>query len=236
MARKKQQINNDDLEKNQEVRQFQKEAELILSFNLTKLVNESTPLMQEWLDVQPPQFDSGEEYIFNKKFKNLAFNISGWSEEDLKVKFVSDVLELGHLEEGDGLVTFFDKIIEATVDGIKLKVKADFMMAKGLLNLLQVPYFHFHEYKPEINPTGEPMAQLLQSFLIAQVKNKNAQLPLYGVSMVGKQWTFIIMEGKTYCVSDTFACTKKDDLLKIIAILRKFRWLLDTRLRAAYEQ
>ncbi len=236
MARKKQQVNNDELEKNQEVWQFQKEAELVLSFGLTRIVEYQTPLMQEWLDVQPPEFNVVEQFIFEDKYKEALTQIAGWSEEDLKMKFIAYIIDLGNLKAGNGLVTFFDKITEATVEGMKLKVKADFMMAKGLLNLLQVPYFHFHEYKPELNPTGEPMAQLLQSFLIAQVKNKNAQLPLYGVSMVGKHWTFIIMEGKTYCVSDTFSCTKKDDLLKIIAILRKFRWLLDTRLRAAYEQ
>ncbi len=236
MAGKKQQVNNDELENNQEIRQFQKEAELIVTFGLKRITTYQTPLMQEWTTVENPVFNVGEQYIFDKKSTEVVDKISGWSEEDLKMKFVAHVLELGHLEEGDGLVTFFDKIIEATVEGIKLKVKADFMMVKGLLNLLQLPYFHFHEYKPELNPTGEPMAQLLQSFLIAQVKNKNAQLPLYGVSMVGEKWKFVIMEGKTYCVSESFTSTKKNDLLKIIAILRKFRWLLDTRLRAAYEQ
>lgn len=128
------------------------------------------------------------------------------------------------------IVTYFDKVISATVEGIKLTVKSDFMMAKGFLNVFQKPYFHFQEYKPQLNPKGEPMAQLLEAFLIAQVKNKDTKMPLYGVETIGKQWTFVIMEGKDYCVSKSFDCTDKDDLLKIIAILRKFRWILETRL------
>ena len=38
------------------------------------------------------------------------------------------------------------------------------------------------------------------------------------------------MEGKEYCISKSFAATEKDDLLKIIAILRKFKHILFTRL------
>jgi hypothetical protein len=75
------------------------------------------------------------------------------------------------------------------------------------------------------------MAQLLEAFLIAQVKNNDTELPLYGVETIGKHWTFAIMQGKEYCVSKSFDCTDKEDLLKIIAILRKYRWILETRLR-----
>ncbi len=206
-----------------------KEADLILLFNLTRIVDEQTLLMQEWLAVEPPIFNIAEQYIFDKKYKDVVLNIGGWGEEDLKIKFISDIIELGHLEAGNGLVTFFDKIISATVENTKLTVKADFLMAKGLLNVIQKPYFHFQEYKPQLNPKGEPMAQLLEAFLIAQAKNKD-NMPLYGVETIGKQWSFVIMEGKQYCISRSYDCTQKEDLLKIIAILRKFRFILETRL------
>jgi hypothetical protein len=227
MAKKKQ-INEN--EENLKGKQYDKEADLILLFHLKRITSYQTPLMKEWLDVENPILSTGEQYIFDKKSKEVVDKITGWSEEDLKIKFLSDVLELGHLEDGDGIVTFFDKMISATVEGIFLTVKADFVMAKGLLNVMQNPYFHFQEYKPQINPKGEPMAQLLEAFLIAQVKNKDTQMPLYGVEIIGKQWTFVIMEGKEYCISKSFDCTDKEDLLKIIAILRKFRWILETRL------
>jgi hypothetical protein len=76
---------------------------------------------------------------------------------------------------------------------------------------------------------GNPIARLLEAFLIAQVKNKNGK-PLYGVEIVGKHWTFVTMEGKEYCISNTYEATKKNDLLSIIAILRKFRAILYERL------
>ena len=73
------------------------------------------------------------------------------------------------------------------------------------------------------------MAQLLEAFLIAQEKNKNVK-PMYGVDIVGKQWSFVTMEGKDYCISETYNSIDKTDLLSIIAILRKFKDILETRL------
>ena len=152
------------------------------------------------------------------------------------MKFISPILDLGNILEGDDFVSFFEKSLEGDVEGCFLKVKTDFVVAKGLLNVLEIPYFHFlqvesfgQEYKPHLNPTGEPMAQLLEAFLIAQSKNDNGKA-FYGCEIIGANWRFVTMEGKTYCISKAFDCTDKDDLLQIIAILRKFRYILETEL------
>jgi hypothetical protein len=145
------------------------------------------------------------------------------------MKFIAAIIDLGYLVGGNGIVTYFDKTISATVEGTKLKVKSDFMVAKGILDVFSHPYFHFQEYKPNKNPTGDSMAQLLEAFLIAQQKNKNTK-PLYGIEVVGAIWKFVVMEGKEYCTSMSYDSLNKDDLLKIIAILRKFKHILFTRL------
>ncbi len=86
--------------------------------------------------------------------------------------------------------TYYEKTVEATVEGIFLKTKTDFMIAKGILDLVKTPYFHFQavgvpKYKKEKDPNGDPTAQLLEAFLVAQEKNKNGK-PLYGVCVVGR--------------------------------------------------
>jgi len=205
------------------------EAELVLQFNLKRITEYQTPLMQEWLDVKNPELDIVEQTIFDTVHRKGVVNMSTWSEEDLKMKFITHVLDLGHLKDENGVVGYFDKLIWAKVEGILLKVKSDFMLAKGFLDLHKNPYFHFQEYKPHKKPTGDPMGQLLEAFLIGQTKNEKP-IPLYGVEVVGKSWTFVIMDGKEYCVSPTFVATEKDDLLKIIAVLRKFRYILFSRL------
>ena len=70
---------------------------------------------------------------------------------------------------------------------------------------------------------------MLEAFLIAQVQNANNK-PLYGCEVIGGGWKFVVMEDKTYCVSKSFDCTEREDLLKIVAILRKFKDILETRL------
>jgi hypothetical protein len=214
---------------NTETMKSWREGELIDTFNLNRIITTQTPLMQAWLDVQIPELNVGEQYMFDKDLLKAQKNIVGWSEEDLKIKFISTILELGHLTEDDIVMSYFDKIISATVETINLTVKSDFMLAKGTLNVFKMPYFHFQEYKPQLNPSGEPMAQLLQAFLIAQEKNQHTK-PLYGAEVIGANWRFVTMEGKDYCISKTFDSVDKTDLLTIIAVLRKFRHILETEL------
>ena len=146
-----------------------REGELIESFNLNCIITHQTPLMQEWLAVDLPELNIGEQYSFDKTYSKAVKNLRGWSEEDLKIKFIGPILELGHIIDDDNnAISYFDKTISATVDGIRLIVKSDFMLAKGILDVVKTPYFHFQEYKPYKNPTGDSMAQLLEAFLISE--------------------------------------------------------------------
>jgi hypothetical protein len=200
-----------------------REGEMILTFKLNKIIEHQTATMQEWLSVIEPNFNAVEQGIF-ESLLHKALKVSVWSEENLKMKFISPILELGQVLDSDNL--------ESEVQGYKLSVKVDFTIGSGLLDYMETPYFHFQEYKPQKNPTGDPMAQLLEAFLIAQEKNKASGkiVPLYGCEIIGKNWTFITMEANAYCVSKSFDSTDKEDLLKIISILRKFREILETKL------
>lgn len=206
-----------------------REAELIGLFQLKRVIKTQTLQMQAWLSVEMPTLTVVEEGIFQEIYDEVVESIQGWSEEDLKMKFIAYVLMLGHLNKGRQFITCFEKTISGEVEGNFLKTKTDFMIASGILNLPINPYFHFQEYKPEINPTGEPMAQLLEAMLIAQAINKNGK-PIYGCEIIGKSWRFVILQGKEYCISPAYDCTQKEDLLLIIAILRKFRHILETEL------
>jgi hypothetical protein len=206
-----------------------KEGDLITTFKLTRIKQYKTLLMQDWLTVQPPTLNVAEQYLFDFVYEAALKSIEGWNEEDLKIKLIGPVLMLGQMTDDDTVIGYFDKTISATVEGIPLLVRADFMLAKGILDVFKTPYFHFQEYKPNKNPSGDSMAQLLEAFLIAQVKNKTAQ-PMYGVEIVGKQWTFVVMDGKEYCISPMYDATDRNSLLTIISILRKFKVILHTEL------
>ena len=65
--------------------------------------------------------------------------------------------------------------------------------------------------------------------LIAQSLNKNGK-PIYGAEIIGQNWKFVIMHGRDYCISRSFDSIDREDLLDIVAILRKFRYILETEL------
>jgi len=203
------------------------EAQLISLFGLDK-TKVATPLMQRWLD-SSVALDIYEQTLFRKVLQNAIDNIEAWAEEDLKMNFIAFILDLANMRSSKYIRTFFDKTIEAEVEGYYLKTKTDFIMGRGILDMLQTPYFHFQEYKKEKDPNGDPLAQLIEAFLIAKTLNKDNK-PLYGCTVVGRLWYFVTMEGKNYCISAAFDSTKEQDLLQIIAILRKFRVILETEL------
>ncbi|TAF67380.1 MAG: hypothetical protein EAZ55_03425 [Cytophagales bacterium] len=206
------------------------EEELILTFGLTRVLN-GYSLLENWLAVDVPQLMAHEEKDFEELLSLANEGADFWNEETLKMRFISPLLhnfiKLYSKEKGYG--GFFDKEISATVEAIYLQTKTDFMLAKGFGDIAQTPYFHFQEYKRSKKSPPEPMAQLLVAFLISQEKNKNGK-PLYGLTIVGRNWQFVVMEGKQYGVSRVFDATQKEDLLKIIAILRKFKVILETTL------
>ncbi len=203
------------------------EGEIVLAFKLTQIIEPITTTMQEWLAVKNPVFTVVEQANFDDAYEDGRLHIKNWSEEDLKMKFISHILKLGRLVNDKNFVSFFDKKLAAEVQNYQLSVKADFVIAKGMMDFMEKPYFHFQEYKPNKKPTGDSMAQLLEAFLIAQ-KINNDNKPLYGCEVNGANWVFITMENNTYCLSKIFDSTDKEDLLKIIAILRKFRHILET--------
>lgn len=205
------------------------EAELIKMFGLMREVgNDKHPLMTEWTGTQT-QLNSWEDGLFKDITQDLAKKVSGWNEEMLKMNFISPVLILGHLKETDKYKTYYENTIEATVNQYFLKVKSDMMIATGILETPEIPYFYFQEYKKVKDPKGDVTGQLLEAFLIAQEKNKNDK-PMYGCTVLGREWEFYIMEGKNYYISRPYNCTSETDLMQIIAILRKFKEILETRL------
>jgi hypothetical protein len=206
------------------------EADLVDLFGLKKLVgNEKTALMSAWTKAETT-LNEFEAYQFERKFQKAQGNIEWWHEEDLKMKFIAFVLDIAYMEDDtENYISYFEKTVSATVENTFLKVKTDFMVANGVMDKPKKPYFHFQEYKKLRDPNGDPVAQLVEAFLIAQELNKNGK-PVYGCTVTGKYWEFFIMEGKTYCLSKSYDCMEREDLMKIIAMLREFKVILEKTL------
>jgi hypothetical protein len=206
------------------------EAEVVTLFNLNKF-KKPTKLMQEWLNTSC-ELNNIEKINFDKIINRALEEIENWNEEELKMYFISDIIDLSNFQSTKTIRSMFDRPIEATVDNIHLKVKPDFTMAKGIMDLIQSPYFHFHEYKKDKEASRDPLGQLLKAFLIGSEINQNGK-PLYGAYIIGRYWYFVVYENnisRDYCVSPSYDSTKEHELLQIIAILRHFRVILETKL------
>ncbi len=206
------------------------ETELLKTFRLDRY-NDDYPLLTDWLEVEIPTLKEDENEKLLILHDLLRQKGDFWNEESLKMNFVAPLL-FTFVNFNDPIKryeSFYDETISATVEDIFLQTETDFMLAKGIGDIAETPYFHFQEYKRSKKSPPEPMAQLIEAFLIAQEKNKNGK-PLYGLTIVGRNWQFVVMEGKKYAVSFTYDATNKEDLMKIIAVLRKFKVILETTL------
>lgn len=214
------------------------EAELILQFGLERKGG-NYPNLKDWLTVENPNFENHEQQYFNELLELAQKKADFWNEESLKMNFISPLLHFFvKLNDVKGCYeSFFDYTISATIENTYLQTETDFMLAKGVGDIAQTPYFHFQENLSNIPTLGEkkgacppdPVAQLLEAFLIAQAKNQNEK-PLYGVVIVGRSWQFMLMQAKEYAISSIFDITQKEDLLQVISVLRKFKEILEVEL------
>lgn len=162
------------------------EADLIVAFQLTRLRgSEAHSLMQAWTDVNLPSLAPFEEVNFDYIYEQAYKNIEGWNEEELKLKFIAHLIDLGYLVDNGRYLTFCEHEIFAEVENKYLYLKSDFMIAKGVLDKHQTPYFYLQEYKKLKDPSGDPVPQLLEGFLIAIHENKNDK-PMYGCTVTSR--------------------------------------------------
>ena len=182
--------------------------------------------LDNWLSVEN-DLDAPTIQELEKRRLTLRKRVDGWNEETLKMKFIAFILDMVDYDTDD-LEGVFDAELKGTVQGQKLSVIADYALCSYTFDLKEQPYFYFHEYKPR-KKTKDPIAQLLVAMLIAQEKNEH-QRPLYGCAVVGELWYFMILDDKTYSISNGYVAANADDLQTILLILRKFKIILATEL------
>lgn len=209
---------------NQKKQEKWSEPLLIKTFGLKKFY-ETYPLLDEWLEAKE-EFSKLEIDFMNNLRRKLVVNVNTWNEEELKMNFIALLLNVLVDYESDKYNTYFEKEISANYNGNFLKTRTDFMIAKGILNMVENPYFCFHEYKATKKNPEDPITQVLLGMLIAQATNHDDK-PLYGVYNIGREWYFMVLENQNYAVSKSFDSTQSTDLEEIVSILRKFKVILE---------
>jgi hypothetical protein len=183
-------------------------------------------LLDSWLSFQCEIEDSDKKTIA-KLQKPLIKGSIGWNEFELENKFISPIFMLAELD-GDNFGYFLERELKGIIDDYELSGKVDGMIAMGVRSPKK-PYFCLNEYKRQTDPDGEPQGQALIAMLIAQQEN-TVEMPIYGCYIIGRDWFFMVLEGKKYAVSKTF---KADDeeVYEILRILKGLREIVMNHLK-----
>ncbi len=175
--------------------------------NLEKLLNDN-------IDI------SDFENQIIKYYQKLLFeNVHYYNETELITKFIGPIISLANFDTPD-FSYFAERDISAVVGNYEMLGRTDGMIATGKWKP-KIPFFFISEYKREVEPRRNPMAQNLAEMIVAQKLNNN-KCPVYGAYVVGRNWFFMILENKTYTVSDAYIATKNDifDIFKILKNLK----------------
>ncbi len=172
---------------------------------------QSARLMQ-WLTATQPLSVAQTECLEMLRL-DLLENADYWNEEELKIKFIGQIVELANLQ-GPGFRTFYDRPVSVVRDTIRLFGKLDMLVATGFQTPTH-PFFCIHEYKQENNRDGDrnvapPKGQLLAEMLAVQTLNATPDNPIYGCYVLGRNWFLVVLEGTQYAISDAFVGSQAD--------------------------
>ena len=181
-------------------------------FNIERVKQNDT--LSRWVadngDNEYPQQLEAYRQLFEDRLEDV-------NEETLKMNFISFVLNSVQFN-GKNYTAFADERLEAEFDTMIVSGKADWFVAKGKYKP-ETPYFFLQEYKRTKRGNSDPDGQLLAEMLVVRKLNDDGQ-PMKGLTVLGKLWNFMVLDGGQYCISKSYDSTQKEDLKEIFRILK----------------
>ncbi len=199
---------------------------ILVNFGLPRL--RSGELIDAWTSVNGTLNDE-ESKRLEKLHKKIVRSGDGWNEEELKMKFISQILDLADIEIEDKIVSFYERPMVSILNHLKISVICDCLLASAAgIATPRTPYFFLQEFKKQKGDSNDPEAQMLAAMLVAQQINADEK-PVYGAWLVGSIWNFTALLNKQYFVSHKFDASDLKDLTQIVFILRKLKELILNR-------
>jgi hypothetical protein len=166
------------------------------------------------------ELDDLDKGIVSRLWSALQKNVAHWNEYDLSLHFIGPIFSAVSFTEKMRFNLFAQRNLEAEIAQIKLMGRVDEVIASGY-RTPKLPFFAFNEYKKETNPDGDPGGQVLGAMLVGQHQNIAAgnDFPVYGCYVIGRNWFFVVLEGRKYATSKPFVSTEYNDSLQILRIL-----------------
>jgi len=189
----------------------------IRDVELDKLVeieeNFNTEIFNKWLN---HDINLSNEVInfLTVLIKRQAKYIKIYKEEDLKIKFLTPILnKVDFFIEEEKIRDFYEEKLTYSSENFTLNGTIDFLVSKGLKKA-EKPMFFIQEFK-RAEDYSNPRPQLLAE-LISAVELNNWKT-IKGAYIIGENWNFVILNRLEkhkyeYFVSRTFNSTNFEDL------------------------
>ncbi len=189
------------------------------TFTLNQI--DESQALQDWLEDESKITDI-EQHVLSMYRETLASSVDNWNEIELIQYFIGLVFTLVNFSS-KVFSLFAEREFSGLVDSIEMKGEPDGMIASGFREP-EKPYFCFQEYKKEKYPDGDPAGQCLAPMLVAQEINEHKH-PIYGCYVIGRNWFFMTLQGKEYCISNGYMATR-DDIFDIFRILKTLKQIV----------
>ncbi len=180
---------------------------------------------KEWFSYDY-KFKKDDEQFLKNLIKINFTSLRLYNEATLTAKFISSILNRVNFSyKKKGIKDWYEYSVNCRLNNHVLTGRPDFMVATGISYPCS-PYFFFQEYKPSLEPTGDPEHQVLAAMLAALTINKTNTIK--GCYIVGRTWTFVILDkldngDYEYFVSSDFNCLNLDNLKSIYLILQSVK-------------
>ncbi|MFN0203791.1 MAG: hypothetical protein ACKVTZ_19845 [Bacteroidia bacterium] len=194
------------------------------------------PLLEKWLAAH---YDAPEmeKIMLNKLKDKLLDFIEFYNEADISMFFISHVLTIIDFVQEKyrayNQLPLKQKLKDIQGKEIEVGGIVEMLVARGK-QIPETPFFFLNEYKPEKRTGSEsdPKGQLLIAMLAAQAKNQD-EFPIYGCYVNGRNWHFVVLEGKSYAVSNAYNATD-NDIFQIYSILMEVKRYIHLRLNLPF--
>jgi len=199
---------------------FKQLTQNILRYKFGLQLVETHEVLTNWIQGSKQQtISEADNNNLIRLQKLLKRRCSAWNEFELSEWFIGPLMTLIEFEIDDySLFAYYD--LTAQIGDCELTGKPDVMFARGV-DSPQMPYFFFNEYKRQTDPDGKPQSQLLGAMLAGQTLNNNEK-PMYGFYVIGKNWTFVVLQGIQWCESQQYNSLNEGifDIFKILKMLK----------------
>ena len=184
----------------------------------------SLPILDELLAHKHEADAYEKRYLYELRESYITLGGDDWNEVELENKFISPLIVFSGIAN-QKYSYFLERELSGTINDIELSGKVDGMIATGFRNPRK-PFFCMSEYKRGMDPNGDPRGQALIAMLVVQhlndSDNRNADRPIFGSYIIGRNWCFMALVGKAYAISSDFSCVD-DEIFDIFRIMKGLR-------------